>query len=387
MPALSSACAPPTPITPGSVQPGNGRKRSRAPVARTTGPPARRAAPSPRSATNAKSASVRTIAARRRRAAATDHRRHRCAAVARSTARTRRRCRRRAGAMPPDLTARRGPSSRSTTRRPAPPHDRRGGDARRPAADDGDVGPKVPLTLRPSRARRRRSATSMPSSTLTRHARRLRDAVDRRRDTRSRCPCRRAARAARPLTERRKAVTPSVEQRRRHGDARGHAALAIVHDDRDTRALHARAHATASRSRRRERARASARTAPHRSPARGRATRSASRRAGPERRGDAESFVAGGDPEPVRGLPRGRSAAACPASPDESRSRCGSTERSRERRHELHGAREHARRSARLIDASQPTSSRDEPISTCPVARGWTLNATDSFVITCALVR
>ena len=34
-----------------------------------------------------------------------------------------------------------------------------------------------------------------------------------------------------------------------------------------------------------------------------------------------------------------------------------------------------------------PTSSRDDPISTCPVRRGCTLNATDSLVITCALAR
>ena len=33
----------------------------------------------------------------------------------------------------------------------------------------------------------------------------------------------------------------------------------------------------------------------------------------------------------------------------------------------------------RLMRASQPTSSRDEPINSCPVARGWTLNATDSL--------
>ena len=63
------------------------------------------------------------------------------------------------------------------------------------------------------------------------------------------------------------------------------------------------------------------------------------------------------------------------------------TDRLRERRHELDRAREHARQHARLSDASQPTSSRDEPISTCPVARGCTLNATDSVVIACALVR
>lgn len=33
-PDLTSACNPPAPVTPGSVHPGNGRKSSRAPVAR-----------------------------------------------------------------------------------------------------------------------------------------------------------------------------------------------------------------------------------------------------------------------------------------------------------------------------------------------------------------
>src|SRR5262249_35484511 len=42
---------------------------------------------------------------------------------------------------------------------------------------------------------------------------------------------------------------------------------------------------------------------------------------------------------------------------------------------------------ARLMDASQPTNSREDPISIWPVLRGWRLNATDSVVIECALVR
>jgi hypothetical protein len=36
VPLFANACAPPTPMTPGRVQPGNGRNRSRAPVASTT---------------------------------------------------------------------------------------------------------------------------------------------------------------------------------------------------------------------------------------------------------------------------------------------------------------------------------------------------------------
>jgi hypothetical protein len=43
--------------------------------------------------------------------------------------------------------------------------------------------------------------------------------------------------------------------------------------------------------------------------------------------------------------------------------------------------------SGRLIDESNPTSSREEPTRSCPVLRGWTLNATDSAVSVCALFR
>jgi hypothetical protein len=40
---------------------------------------------------------------------------------------------------------------------------------------------------------------------------------------------------------------------------------------------------------------------------------------------------------------------------------------------------------SRFSDASHPTSSREEPTSTCWVARGCTLNATDAAVIVLSL--
>ncbi len=41
----------------------------------------------------------------------------------------------------------------------------------------------------------------------------------------------------------------------------------------------------------------------------------------------------------------------------------------------------------RLTEASQPTSSRAEPTSTCPVSRGCTLKATEAALVSCALCR
>jgi len=62
-PCFSSACAPPIPTTPGSVQPGNGRNRSRAPVAITTARARTTTAPPPcRSATIANAPPASRIA-------------------------------------------------------------------------------------------------------------------------------------------------------------------------------------------------------------------------------------------------------------------------------------------------------------------------------------
>ena len=41
----------------------------------------------------------------------------------------------------------------------------------------------------------------------------------------------------------------------------------------------------------------------------------------------------------------------------------------------------------RLMEASHPTSSREEPISNWPVTRGWTLKATDAADMVWALCR
>ena len=116
------------------------------------------------------------------------------------------------------------------------------------------------------------------------------------------------------------------------------------------------------------------------------ATRSASDRGGAERRRDAEPFVTGRDPQPRRARPPRRSAAACPASRAGSRSTCG-PRAVRERRHELARALEHPRDHAtvhRRVPAHQLARRADEHL---PVVRGCTLNATDSPVMTCALVR
>ena len=139
-PALSSACAPPTPTTPGSVQPGNGRNRSRAPVASTTARGTRTRARRRRRARRASanpSAAPRTRRPTRRVGAATCAPRAASSAVEPARARRAAAARRRAWRQicPPSARALVEQHDARARLRGArsPPR------SRRPAADDGDV--------------------------------------------------------------------------------------------------------------------------------------------------------------------------------------------------------------------------------------------------------